>query len=201
MISVKNVILYDPYQHVSGFAELKTGRGGTHIKVKHNLSDRDLLVSVIYGGESHVLTMTDRVGDFQINPVLDLTREVMVCLMRREGNTVLNLATGVINLSANKSSLATIIEETAQTPINRETAAGIVIARCSRSECEAKQPPGKNAPDFNTTAAREVDELLRKVCSLDAEGKGQCEKCPYREFFYGETYIVGGTPELLSKPL
>ena len=188
MIIVKNVILYDPNGHVSGYVELKTGRGGTQVKVKHNLSDRDLLVSVVVGGESHVLTMTDRTGDFDLKDAIDLTREVMICLMRRDGNTVNNLATGVINLAEKKQKapLATIIEETSSTPISREKAAVATTG-------------------YNTVAAKEVDELLRKVCAVDAEGKGICEKCPYREFFYGENYVadneaVDATDLILSKP-
>jgi hypothetical protein len=38
----------------------------------------------------------------------------------------------------------------------------------------------------NDNAIKEIDEILRKVCIIGENGKGQCESCPYREHFFGE---------------
>ena len=39
--------------------------------------------------------------------------------------------------------------------------------------------------------AKEVDEVLRAVCSFEAEGLNACKKCPYREHFFKKTKSQG----------
>jgi len=40
--------------------------------------------------------------------------------------------------------------------------------------------------DAKTLAVKELDEAIRAVCvTIDENGKGQCETCPYREHFFG----------------
>ena len=46
--------------------------------------------------------------------------------------------------------------------------------------CEAPEIPRVARNDI-----KELDEILRKVCVIDENGKGQCESCPYREHFFG----------------
>lgn len=41
-------------------------------------------------------------------------------------------------------------------------------------------------PARNDEMVKELDEVFRKVCVIDENGKGQCESCPYREHFFGE---------------
>ena len=43
-----------------------------------------------------------------------------------------------------------------------------------------------DASRVNDNAIKEIDEILRKVCVIDENGKGQCEGCPYREYFFGD---------------
>lgn len=33
-------------------------------------------------------------------------------------------------------------------------------------------------------AVQEIDHAMKKICSVDANGHGECEKCPYREYFF-----------------
>ncbi len=33
-------------------------------------------------------------------------------------------------------------------------------------------------------AVTEIDNAMKKICSVDANGHGECEKCPYREYFF-----------------
>ncbi len=31
---------------------------------------------------------------------------------------------------------------------------------------------------------QEIDSAMKKICSIDAQGKSECDKCPYREYFF-----------------
>ncbi|MCQ2381874.1 MAG: hypothetical protein MJ054_01070 [Clostridia bacterium] len=33
-------------------------------------------------------------------------------------------------------------------------------------------------------AVQEIDHAMKKICSVDSNGHGECEKCPYREYFF-----------------
>jgi len=33
-------------------------------------------------------------------------------------------------------------------------------------------------------AVQEIDAAMKKICSVNAHGHGECEKCPYREYFF-----------------
>jgi hypothetical protein len=33
-------------------------------------------------------------------------------------------------------------------------------------------------------AIKEIDAVIKKVCSVDEHGCGECDKCPYREYFF-----------------
>ena len=196
-VLIKNIILYDPYQHVSGFVELRTDSryesvhsdggaiktGGTAVKLRHNLSVDDLLLSVFAGGESHVLNIHEQNQTLHIPETVDFSKEIVVCVMKKEGSKVSTLASGAINLSEKSelrcadssvslpepsvSPLSIVLDDTGHLPISRKLADG-------------------NSKKYQTDAAREIDELLRAVCTVDENGKGICETCPYREHFFGE---------------
>jgi len=46
---------------------------------------------------------------------------------------------------------------------------------------------GGNAP----SPVKEIDEILRAVCSVDEKKRGVCASCPYRDYFYGGEEVVG----------
>ena len=33
-------------------------------------------------------------------------------------------------------------------------------------------------------AVQEIDHAIKKICQVDAHGNGDCEKCPYRDYFF-----------------
>ena len=33
-------------------------------------------------------------------------------------------------------------------------------------------------------AVQEIDSAIKNICSVDAHGNGECEKCPYRDYFF-----------------
>ena len=172
LLNIKSVILYDNYQNVVGFVEFKNLEANSSIKVKHNLDVKELILSINAGTENHVFNMSDKNFAAGINREINLDQEVAVVLLQKEANNLTTVASGIINPSQNPpehvhdgliavGALKSILNDTAKSPIDRH-------------------------PSHKTKAAREVDEILRAVCSIDNRGKGMCESCPYREFFYGE---------------
>ena len=181
---IKNIILYDTWQNVSGFVELKNTGGRTQVKLRHSLSEKELVLSLVEeGGQSYMFQANGTNGIFEIKGAFDLSRELVACLCAREGNKVTTLASGIVNprrkdaglkpdtkfqnVQPSDESIAAVIEETAFVPIRREE--GSTAAR----------------------VAVEIDELLRKVCTVDDAGRGQCETCPYRDYFYEFTLNRG----------
>ena len=165
-LNIKNVILYDQYAQVVGFVELKNHAELTEVKVKHNLDVGTLMVTIV-AGDKHNFEMVGKTFSYNITQAVNLDGEVFV--------TLGDVASGVINPKTGGvpceplekpqgkavGALKSILEDTNKAGIVRD---GALV----------------------TNAAREIDEVLRAVCSINAQGKGMCEQCPYREFFYGE---------------
>ena len=169
---IKNIILYDNYQQVMGFVELKNLGSITEIKIKHNLDDKDLILTVATSKDSHTFNVGDKHSFMSIKREINLDEQVAISLIQKNENEFITIATGIINemrdimMKADLSiepprvvgALKSILEETAVTPIERNP--------------------------HRTMASREIDEVLRAVCTIDDKGKGICENCPYRDFFY-----------------
>jgi hypothetical protein len=133
----KNIILYDEFGGVSGFAEFKIRANKTDIKVRHNLGVDASQFSVVTNGElANVFKIFGASSNFELHDRVDFEKEIFVCVKGGEAT----LASGVINQ-------------------------GVVERR--------------------EVVVKEVDEVLRKACVIDEEGRGQCESCPYREYFFG----------------
>jgi len=194
--------LYDTNQHVSGFVELRTDSGCTAVKIRHNLSQgsslpvqetlqaRELLLSVdaqcAFSRNSHVLNVNENNQTLQIPEVIDLSREVVICLMGKEGNKVSTLASGAINLTKNASIEEKQIQASAE---NLTDSPNLLVNSSDTTPLSVVLDETEHLPigrKYKTEAAREIDEMLRAVCTVDEKGKGQCETCPYREHFFGE---------------
>jgi len=90
----KNIILYDEFGGVSGFAEFKIRSNKTDIKVRHNLNEPTLQLSVMANGEgAKVFEVTGVSSNFELREQVDAEKEIFV-LLRKGENT---LASGVIN--------------------------------------------------------------------------------------------------------
>jgi hypothetical protein len=172
VIVIKNVILYDPYGHVVGFVELKNAGAGTYIKVKHNLAGIRLTLSI--NDDTHDMNIKDFATE--TSTPIDLDAQVKVSITERVGNTTTTLAYGSINEDEAKQ--ITVPSTGALNEILQETEQGIIRPEPTIA---IEEPPVK------TSAVREIDEALRAICMIDEKGKGVCEMCPYRDFFYGET--------------
>jgi len=251
-IIIKNVILYDQSQNVGGFVELRTGSGVTAVKLRHNLGEQSLLLSVVGGLSNHVFEVTSRDQKFEVANEINLNGEVVVVLAKKDGSKVETVASGAINLTHPASFLGTPLTEgntnsyfrksdkqiakktSGQFPSDTEgwrdeVATGCVelgkssdgiVAGVVKPMPKQKPPsPAVTPPSikgesggrgglsaildetekqpisrksalreraFQTEAAREIDDLLRNVCSVNDAEHGICDKCPYREYFFGE---------------
>ena len=153
--AVKNVILYDEFGSVSGFVEFKIRRDRTDIKVRQNLNEKGLALSVIANGEAvGTFEINGAQSSFELRRSIDAEKEIFVYLKRGEET----IASGVIN----------------QGQIDRRIEVSEVI---------------KTSP---VEVVKELDEILRKVCIIDENGGGQCESCPYRDYFFGEGLVSAG---------
>ena len=182
MIVIKNVILYDQYQHVVGFVELKNN-GQTQIKVKHNLADTDIIMTVTCGGEEFIFNMDKKIFESSFPRMIDIESEIVVTLTHKDGNTVTKYAEGSLGM---KSAPKPFSKSIASLPPLKS-----ILEDTDKKKIEREKPDSKKIEKtVNTRAAREIDEVLRAICTIDDKGKGICESCPYREYFYGETVVI-----------
>ena len=157
---VKNIILRDSADNVMGFIELQKRGDITTIKARHNLDGNNIIISVT----SNEQTFYSETNDFKINEKIDLTNEIVGLFVQKEENDLQVLASGIINPSGNSMpKIAAITREIADEATNADT------------------------PVHQTTAAREIDDILRRACNFDDDGVSACTDCPYREHFYFDT--------------
>ena len=210
-MEIKNIILYDPWHQVSGFIEFKKSQPGkTFLKLRHTFPQSELVLSVTADGKSHIFAVKSMHENCEIAAGIDLCSEVFACIMHRVGNKVTTLASGAINLTEDQSSSASEplgggaasvlteerglsdrtedVRKPSEFPQRARGATG--AAPPQQTGClhaiveETENAPIKRAGGEKPLAVREIDEALRAVCCIDDKGKGMCESCPYREYFY-----------------
>lgn len=137
-IYIKNIILYDPAGSVAGFIEIRPLENETHLRLKHSLTEKNLMLSLVIDGVNKVLKITGNLTEYNLQTKVDLDYEIFACIVQQSNQTMISLASGAINLNHLK---------------------------------------GKQA-------VQEIDHAMKKICSVDAQGHGECEKCPYREYFF-----------------
>lgn len=137
-VLIKNIILYDRAGAVAGFIEIRALNNGTHLRLKHSLTTKDLMLSMVIDGVNKVLKITGNLTEYDLQTKIDLDYEIFACIVQQKGNEMVSLASGVINLNHLKE----------------------------------KQ------------AVQEIDRAMKKICSVDAQGHGDCNTCPYRDYFF-----------------
>ena len=168
--TIKNIILYDSLQNVSGFAELKIRTDRTSIKVRHNISEDGLLLSVVAEGESSfVFALTGAQSLLELNARINPEREIFICVIKREGGEMNTLASGILNQDRKNIKKRPVTAREIRDEIAEQSAPAEII---------------RLAEPIKPVEVNEVDAVLRKVCTIDEHGKGQCETCPYRDYFY-----------------
>jgi len=179
-LAIKDILLYDRERQVQGYVRCrhdKTRRSTRcTINVGHNLDQSGLVLAMDYDGRSHVFNL-DNGGEFMMEDGPDLTREVFTSIIGRRPDGELEiLASGIINMNQ------TGARSVAQMKTRR---GGDQVAKplCSPASMVPSISPIPK-PDHQTAVAREVDELLRKVCSYESDGETACAECPYRDSFF-----------------
>ena len=137
-VYIKNIILYDRSGAVSGYLEIRPQDTGTHLRLKHSLTAKGLMLSLVIDGVNKVLKITGNLTEYKLQNQIDLDYEIFACIVQQSGGELVSLASGAINLNHLK---------------------------------------GKQAVE-------EIDYAIKKICSVDVNGHGECEKCPYREYFF-----------------
>ena len=98
-ILIKNIILYDRAGAVAGFIEIRALDNGTHLRLKHSLTAKDLMLSMVIDGVNKVLKVTGNLTEYDLQTKIDLEYEVFACIVQQNGNDMISLASGVINLN------------------------------------------------------------------------------------------------------
>lgn len=137
-VYIKNIILYDRTGAVVGYIEIRPTDDGTHLRLKHALTVKGLMLSLVIDGVNKVLKITGNLTEYKLQTKIDLDYEIFACIVQQSGNEMLSLASGAINLNHLKGQ----------------------------------------------QAVQEIDYAMKKICSVDAHGHGECEKCPYRDYFF-----------------
>ncbi|MBO4726057.1 MAG: hypothetical protein J5598_00460 [Clostridia bacterium] len=137
-IMIKNIILYDHAGAVAGYVEIRALDNGTHLRLKHSLTTKNLMLSLVIDGVNKVLKITGNLTEYRLQTQIDLDYEIFACIVQQTSNAMVSLASGAINLNHLKGQ----------------------------------------------QAVQEINHAMKKICSVDAAGHSECNKCPYREYFF-----------------
>lgn len=181
---VKNIILYDEFGNVSGFVEFKIRCDRANIKVRYNdgAGGALLIFNVVANGETmKPFQITGVQSLFEVRSVIDAENEIFVCISKRVNGELKTLASGVVNEAK--------IQTPYKTDLNHHAVSeGAHIASAEPVRDMSCLKTVEDVPKQQLVAkseeVQELDEAIRKICTIDEDGKGQCESCPYREHFF-----------------
>ena len=95
---MRGLILYDKDERVVGYVEIRNREELlTCVKVIHNYEARGLFLSIHEGGNFHMLEVVRNNQEFELPGEVDLGREVFASLVRKSGEDIFPLASGIIN--------------------------------------------------------------------------------------------------------
>ena len=98
-VYIKNIILYDRTGAVVGYIEIRPTDDGTHLRLKHALTVKGLMLSLVIDGVNKVLKITGNLTEYKLQTKIDLDYEIFACIVQQSGNEMLSLASGAINLN------------------------------------------------------------------------------------------------------
>ncbi|MCL2851259.1 MAG: hypothetical protein FWE01_02760 [Firmicutes bacterium] len=187
-VHIANIILYDKTSEVMGFVELQSDNGQTIASIQHNISGNGLIFSLSYKDQTHAFSLSKGPKIvFTINQELDLGQEIFAFITRKEKDKLSAVASGVMNIAEKlvKSETITLpTEEPVQIPQPEP----------QEQEFDHVPEPIHDAPQGKIESelksvevlnrAKEVDQVLRAVCSFEEGGLNACKACPYREHFF-----------------
>jgi len=173
-IILKNIILYDSLQRVQGFVELRSTEQIT-VKLRHNFTEPELLLAITGCGKTHIAKLVGEENHFTLPLPVDIASdEILASLIMRDGGKLETLASGIVNIRSNVRSTPVITTEMLPTEQTSSTVAHL----------DAPPPSRFNQNGKDTRAAREVDDLIKKLCTYEDDGIDACVGCEYRKHFY-----------------
>lgn len=98
-VMIKNIILYDRVGAVAGYLEIRALDHGTHLRLKHSLTAKGLMLSLVIDGVNKVLKITGNLTEYNLQTQIDLDYEIFACIVQQIGNEMISLASGAINLN------------------------------------------------------------------------------------------------------
>jgi len=165
---IKSIVLKDKSDTVMGYVELRVENGATKIRVGHNYSEVNMMLSVSSYSGTQAFPLFENEEEFTLNEVINTEREIFAILLKRENGEILSLASGVVNMEQDKEKI-------------------IVNQDIWDAEVEEKVVYKRKAENENMHSphvAKEIDELLRSVCAENVHDIHNCKDCPYRQQFF-----------------
>jgi len=179
-VTIKNIILYDNLQRVQGFVEFrKTDQ--LEVQVRHNFTLPGLILAITCHGKTHVVNLASdehyEVLPMDIDPSRD---EILASLILREGGNLETLASGIINIQGIRPK--PVIPAVVAPPPPPVPPCAPQVRPTSRFAPRSQVQQVQTERD--TKAAREVDEMIKKMCCYEEDGIEACVGCEYRKHFY-----------------
>ncbi|MCL2587174.1 MAG: hypothetical protein FWE31_02940 [Firmicutes bacterium] len=97
MDAQRGIILYDRDERVVGYVEVRNSDFLGRVKVIHNFEPRDLVLSMHTGGDFHLFELSMQTEAFVLDSEVNLANEVFATIVKRKGENIIPLASGIIN--------------------------------------------------------------------------------------------------------
>jgi len=94
---VRGIILYDKDERVVGYVEASNQDFLGRIKLLHNFKYNDLVLSFHTDGNFHMFEPRGINASFTLDKEIDLNTEIFASLVRRQGESIVPLASGILN--------------------------------------------------------------------------------------------------------
>lgn len=166
---IKNIVLKDRSDTVMGYVELRVENGKTNVRVGHNYSDVNIMLSVSSYSGTNAFPLFENEEEFILNEEINTEREIFAILLKRENGEIMSLASGVVNMEQDKEKII------ANDKLWNSEAEQIILHKKEEKDEGSIPPPH---------IAKEIDDLLRSVCAENVHDIHNCKDCPYRQQFF-----------------
>jgi len=148
----------DKSETVMGYVNLRIEGRSTNIKVGHNYNEQNIILSLSSNSGTNAFSLGNNEEEFILDERIDATREIFAILIKREGGEIVSLASGIVNMEQK-----------------------IVGGELNNTIQSGERIIEQFVPKSN---AKEIDDLLRSVCSQNVHDIHNCKNCPYRMDFF-----------------
>jgi len=183
-IHIQNIVLYDRISNVIGHVELRIEDNQTHVKLQHNLGGKGLIFSLSHQSETHVFEQDTLQNNLVIDKMFDLKSEIFAFIVRKETDKLTPIASGAINITASNPS-SKPKEVILPTNPPSQVPSPDHVPEPIHDAPQGENPPAKTSQAVDVlNRAKEIDQVLRTVCSFEEDGLNACKQCPYYDHFF-----------------